>query len=155
EEAAVIRVPTLGARPVTGGERGRLVEEEEAGVATRRHRPIRPVTAAKFQPAGDPPLHLPLPPDDSAVVVQAPAVGVHEAALRRREQLAERRHPVLSRHQIVRTILPSCSPASSRSCAARISSSGSTSSTTGRARPLATSSYAPAKSSPVPIVEPR
>ena len=38
------------------------------------------------------------------------------------------------------TILPSCSPASSRSCAARVSASGKTRSTCTRARPLRTSS---------------
>ena len=41
---------------------------------------------------------------------------------------------------IERTILPSCSPASRRSCAARASASGNTRSTTGRARPAATRS---------------
>src|SRR5690242_6238679 len=55
----------------------------------------------------------------------------------------------------VRTILPSCSPASSRACASRISESGTTSSTTGRARPSAISRYAPSKSSFRPIVDPR
>jgi hypothetical protein len=54
----------------------------------------------------------------------------------------------------VSTILPSCSPASSRSWAARASESGKTRSTTGLARPLRTSSYAPSKSAFVPIVEP-
>jgi metal-sulfur cluster biosynthetic enzyme len=41
---------------------------------------------------------------------------------------------------IERTILPSCSPASRRSCAARASASGKTRSTCTRARPLRTSS---------------
>src|SRR5262249_4650410 len=109
----------------------------------------------ELQTAGDPSLHLPLTADYPVLVVQASTVAVHKAALGCCDQLAQRRHPVLKRHQIVRTILPSCSPVSSRSCAARISSSGSTESTTGSARPLVTSSRAPAKSSPVPIVEPR
>ena len=53
------------------------------------------------------------------------------------------------------TIFPSCSPASRRSCAARISASGSaTRSTWTPTRPVRTSSYAPRKSSRVPIVEP-
>ena len=45
----------------------------------------------------------------------------------------------LRRHGIVRTILPSCSPASSRSCAARISESGKVESTWTRTRPERTS----------------
>ena len=135
EEAAVVRVPALGARPVSCGERSGVVEEEEARVAARRHRSARPPATAELQPAGDPPLRLPLPPDDPGLVVEAATIAVDEPALGRLDQLAERRDAVAQRHQTVRTILPSCSPASSRSCAARISSSGSTESTTGRARP--------------------
>jgi hypothetical protein len=69
--------------------------------------------------------------------------------LRRRPSAAGRRYS-----GIPSTILPSCSPRSRRSCAARASASGKTVSTIGRARPLRTSSYAPAKSSRVPMVEP-
>ena len=72
----------------------------------------------------------------------------------RREQLRRNRAPGLGGHGIVRTIFPSCSPRSSRSCAARVSESGKVESTCTRARPLRTSSYAPRKSSRVPIVEP-
>jgi hypothetical protein len=57
-------------------------------------------------------------------------------------------------YEIRRTILPNCSPASRRSCAARASLSGRTESTTGFARPLLTSSYAASKSLRVPMVEP-
>ena len=35
QEAVVVVATALGARPVTRGERGRLVEEEELGVAPR------------------------------------------------------------------------------------------------------------------------
>src|SRR5205823_9238018 len=63
--------------------------------------------------------------------------------------------PLRRRQGIERTTLPSCSPDSSRSCAARASASGKVESTTGRARPLLTSSYAASKSPFVPIVEPR
>ena len=45
----------------------------------------------------------------------------------------------LCSHGIVSTILPSCSPASNRSCAARISESGNVESTCTRALPLRTS----------------
>jgi hypothetical protein len=34
-EAPVVIAPALGARPVTGGERGRLVQEEELGELAR------------------------------------------------------------------------------------------------------------------------
>src|SRR5205085_5808032 len=47
---------------------------------------------------------------DRVLVVQASTVAVDEAALRRRDQLAQRRHPVLERHQ--RTL---CATASARS----------------------------------------
>ena len=72
----------------------------------------------------------------------------------RREQLRRNRAPGLGGHGIVRTIFPSCSPRSNRSWAARVSESGKVESTCTRARPLRTSSYAPRKSSRVPIVEP-
>jgi hypothetical protein len=55
--------------------------------------------------------------------------------LRRRPICGDRRYS-----GIRSTILPSCSPRSRRSCAARASASGKTVSTTGRARPLRTSS---------------
>ena len=55
---------------------------------------------------------------------------------------------------IVRTTLPSCSPDSRRSCAARVSLSGKTESITGFARPETTRSRAASKSARVPIVEP-
>src|SRR5205085_2936165 len=115
EEAAVIRVPALGARPVSGSQRRSVVEEEEARVAARRYRPTYPASAAKLQPAGDPSPPLPVPADDPVFVVEAATIAVDEPALRRLDQIAERRHVGAQRHQIVRTILPSCSPASSRS----------------------------------------
>ena len=99
EEAPIVRVPALGAGSVSGGERGRLVEEEETGVAVRRHRPAGPVAAAELQSTGDPALHPPLPADNPVLVVQAAPVAVHEAALRRCDQLPQRCHAVLERHQ--------------------------------------------------------
>src|SRR5579871_2247289 len=139
-EADVVLAAALGARPVARREGGRLVEEEQAGVATRWHRAARAAAAAELEATRDPASQLPLPAEDFVGIVQPPAVAVDQAALGRRDDLAERRDAILERHQIVRTILPSCSPASMRSCAARISSSGKTWSTTGRARPAATSS---------------
>lgn len=58
------------------------------------------------------------------------------------------------RYGIERTILPSWSPASRRSCAARISARGNTVSMCTRALPLRTRSKAPRKSSLVPIDDP-
>src|SRR4051794_12670680 len=51
EEALVVGVPALRARRVSGSERGRLVEEEQAGVPVRRHRPAAPVAATDLQTA--------------------------------------------------------------------------------------------------------
>ena len=153
-EAVVVLAAALRARAVPGGERGRLVEEEEPRVAARRHR-IGAVAAAELEPARDPALHLERPADAALRVVQAAAVAVHEPALRRGDELAERRHPVLERHGIERTILPSCSPASSRSCAARISSSGNDL-VDDRARAAARDELVRAlEVLAVPIVEPR
>ena len=54
-----------------------------------------------------------------------------------REELRRNRAARLRGHGIVRTIFPSCSPRSSRSCAARVSASGKVESTCTRARPRA------------------
>src|SRR5690242_8795112 len=81
--AAVVRVPALGARPVSGRERGCVVEEEKSRVTPWGHRPACSVTAPELQPARDPALHLPLPADDAVLVVQAAAVAVDEPALGR------------------------------------------------------------------------
>ena len=97
-EADVVLAPALGARPVPGRERGRLVEEEQAGVAVRRHRPADAVAAAELEAARDPALHLPVAPDPAIRVVQTPAVAVDEPTLGRRDQLPERRDAVLERH---------------------------------------------------------
>ena len=52
-EADVVLAPALRARPVAGGERGRLVEEEQLGELPRLHQ-RRAVPAAELEPAGDP-----------------------------------------------------------------------------------------------------
>ncbi len=97
-EADVIVAPAEGARPVTRGERGGLVEEEELGELPRlEERPALP--PLELEPAGDPPSDRIAPADTTLVVVQAAAVPVHEAACRIGDQLAERRDPVLQRHK--------------------------------------------------------
>src|SRR5262249_10229524 len=71
EKARVAAVRALGPRRVAGGECGRLIEEQEPRVAVRRHRPARAVAATDLQTEGDPPLPLPLPANDTVLVVQA------------------------------------------------------------------------------------
>src|SRR5262249_41974105 len=73
-------------------------EEEQLRVAIRGH--DRPPPAAELQHAGDPALADVPPPDFTLVVVQTAAVAHERAALRRRNQIAERRHPVLQWHRL-------------------------------------------------------
>jgi hypothetical protein len=87
---------------VAGRERGRLVEEEELGEASRLQQRV-PAPAAELEPAGDPALRRPAPADPPGGVVQAAAVAVDEAARRIGDQLAERRDPVLQRHSLNRS----------------------------------------------------
>jgi hypothetical protein len=78
---------------VPGGERGRLVQEEELRELARLHEP-RAVPAAELEPARDPALAVVAPTDPPPVVVEAAAVPVDEAARRVDDQLAPRRHAV-------------------------------------------------------------
>src|SRR5437588_234098 len=68
QEPAVVLAPALGAWPMSRRERGGVVEEEEPGVASRRHRATGSVAAAELQATRDPSLHLPLPADPSLPV---------------------------------------------------------------------------------------
>ena len=52
----------------------------------------------ELEPAGDPALAVVAPANAAMLVVEAPAVAVHQPAARIRDQLAERRHPILQRH---------------------------------------------------------
>lgn len=67
----------------------------------------------------------------TAVIARAICLDREHLRLRRASQ---------GQSGMLRTIFPSCSPASSRSCAARVSDSGNTESTTTLARPDVTSS---------------
>src|SRR5665213_2408791 len=60
-KAPVVAVPALRARPVSRGERRRLVEKEELGPAARLH--AEAPASAELQAAGDPAAHLPRPDD--------------------------------------------------------------------------------------------
>ena len=77
QETVVVVAAALGARPVTGGERGRFVEEEELRVA-----PLLLLLDAaallELEPAGDPTLDLESTHDGSVRIVQAPSVAVDE-----------------------------------------------------------------------------
>jgi 8-oxo-dGTP pyrophosphatase MutT (NUDIX family) len=97
DEPHVVLATALGTRPVPGGQRGRLVEEEQFGEAPRLQKRMAPPTA-ELEPARDPPLDGERPPDVARGVVQAPAIPVHEAARRIRDQLTQRRDPVPQRH---------------------------------------------------------
>ena len=96
-EAVVVGSAAERAGPVPGGERSRLVEEEQLGEAAGLHQ-RRAVPAPELEPARDPPSHAEPAPDAPLVVVQAAAVAVHEAPGRVRDEVAERCDSVLSRH---------------------------------------------------------
>ena len=102
--------PALGTGAVPGGERRRLVEEEQFGVVPRRHH--RPLPPFELQQADDPPRQLPRAADLALPVVQAPAVAHEQPAVGDRDDLAPRGHPVLSRHR--------CDPVVHRQRAVRV-----------------------------------
>ena len=94
DEAVVVLAPAQRARAVAGGERGRLVEEEELRVPARLQQRSR--AASRGTRAGRRSSACRVAPADAAVgVVEAAAVAVDEAARGIRDQLAERRDPVL------------------------------------------------------------
>ena len=78
-EAVVVLTPAQCARTVAGGERGRLVEEEQLREPARLHQ-RRTVPVAEPKPAGDPQLAVVVAADLAAVVMEAAAIAVHEAA---------------------------------------------------------------------------
>jgi len=113
DEAVVVGPPALRARPVAGGERGRLVEEEERRVAPGLDDRVA-APAAELEPARDPAPPHERPAHLSPRVVQAAAVAVDEPARGRRDDLTERRDAVTQRHRHgrVRTPLPARADAS-------------------------------------------
>ena len=96
EVAAVILASAFGARPMSGSERGRLVQKEETGVAAWRHR-LAPASP-ELEPAGDPPAAVMVTAYTAVVVVQPSAVAEDETSLGRLDQLSERRDPIAQRH---------------------------------------------------------
>ena len=95
-ESLVVDVPAVRARSVAGGERRRLVEEEELGPRSWSH--DRAPAPAKLRPAGDPAPDLPRADDPPGVVVQHAAVAHQRAALGCGDDLARGSDAVLARH---------------------------------------------------------
>jgi hypothetical protein len=83
---------------MAGGERRRLVEEEQLGEPSRLQQRTAPPTA-EAEPAGDPAPPGVMSADPSRLVVQAAAVAVDEAAIGHGDQLAEGRDAVLQGHR--------------------------------------------------------
>ena len=105
DEPVVVLAATERARPVTGCERRRLVEEEQLREAARLHE--RPsVPAMELEPTRDPALHGEPSADASLGVVKAATVPVHEAPRGIGDQLAEWGDAILARHRHV-TVAPS------------------------------------------------
>jgi hypothetical protein len=100
-EANVVGATAERARAVPSGERRRLVEEEELGEATGLHERAAP-PAAELEPAGDPALAVVAAADPTTLVVEAAAVSVDQPTRRVGDELAERRHPVLPLHLLLR-----------------------------------------------------
>src|SRR4030081_1305618 len=87
-EGLRIRPTALEAGTMAGGERGRLIEEEQLGVAFA---PDVAVAALEFKPAADPAARDPAPCAERAVVaVEAPAAVAEKKSARRiRKEIAE------------------------------------------------------------------
>ncbi len=96
-EPVIVLAPAQRTRTVTGGKRGRLVEEEQLREPARRHQRM-PVPATKPQPAGDPSLAVVGAADAACRIVQATAVSIHEPARRVGDQLTEWGDSVLAWH---------------------------------------------------------
>src|SRR5215212_7691130 len=93
DEAAVVVAPAESAGTVPGGERRRLVEEEELREAPGLLQgPASP--AAEAQSARDPALAVVAAANPARVVVEAAAVSVDQPTGGVCDQLAERRDPV-------------------------------------------------------------
>jgi hypothetical protein len=90
--------PAFEAGPVTGGERGHLVEKKQFAIAVA---PYLAVAIVEFETAADPLLRRPAPCAKLAVpIVQSPAAIAHEQSARRiGEQSAKRIDAVLQGHR--------------------------------------------------------
>src|SRR5947209_11573600 len=93
-QAVVVSATALRTWPVSSRKRGRLVEEEQLGVAARSHQP-RPASPAELKLASDPSPGRVRAADGRVLVVEAAAVAIHEPALGRGDQIAKWGNPVL------------------------------------------------------------
>ena len=98
DQAVVVLAPALRTGAMAGRERSHLVEEEElrvaAGLLQRTSPPV-----AELEPARDPAFHREATADAALGVVEAAAIPVHEATGGVRDEIAERRDPILERAQ--------------------------------------------------------
>ena len=98
EQTVVVFAPALRAGAMACRERCHLVEEEQlrvaAGLLQWASSPV-----AELEPARDPALHGEAAADPALGIVEATPIAVDEAAGRMRDEIAERRDPVLERAQ--------------------------------------------------------
>src|SRR5262245_24484239 len=99
-EGARIGPPAFEAGTVAGGERGRLVEEEQLGVAAAPH---VAVASLELEAAANPGARYPAPPRERAIVAMETAAAIAEEhpAGGLREEIAERIDTVGQRHGAV------------------------------------------------------
>ena len=101
-EAVVVLAAAERAWAMPGCERRRLVEEEQLGEAARLQE-CATLPAAELEPTGDPAPAGIAPPNAAGLVVQATSISVDKAAGGIRDEVAERRDPVLQRHVLRQT----------------------------------------------------
>jgi quercetin dioxygenase-like cupin family protein len=99
EESVVVLSAAQRAGPVPRGEGRGLVEEEQLGESPRPHQ-RRPVPPPELQATRDPAFRCGEPSDPSCGVVQTSAVAIDEPACGIGDEFAERRDPVLPRHEL-------------------------------------------------------
>ena len=95
QERLIGGVPAFRARPVPGGQRDGLVEEEQFGIAAGPH--DGPPAAAELQHARQPAADLVAPDQGQVLVVEHAPVAVHGPAVLGGDQLARGRYPVPQR----------------------------------------------------------
>jgi ketosteroid isomerase-like protein len=93
----LVLVPAERAGAMAGGERRRLVQEEQLGEAAGLKQGP-PLPATELEPAGDPALAVVASADATGLIVKAAAVAVDQPTAGVRNQLAERCNAVLERH---------------------------------------------------------
>ncbi len=101
-ESHRIRVAAFEARAMSRRKRRRLVEEKKFGITVAEN--LSPA-ALEAELATDPASRgkTPLPEREGERIVKAPSpIAEHRPPFRRRDDLAERRHPVLQRHGVAK-----------------------------------------------------